>query len=104
MHFGRGFHFFYPGAVPAMIKVRVCKIALKTSSPWGSSISCLGSLGVTGTAFSPGKPSLRELWTASIGVGVELGAKEEEGEHVEQINMSSGRKATRAMTRLMSAV
>lgn len=32
------------------------------------------------------------------------GAEEEGGEHVEQINMSLGHKATRVMSRLMSAV
>lgn len=56
------------------------------------------------TVLRPQRPSLRELWTASTGVGMELGAREGEGEHVEQINVSLGHKATRVMTRWMPTV
>lgn len=86
------------------IVVRVHRIVFGTRSPRGHRISCLGSLGATGDSFQTKEAQPQEAQDSSYRSQSEAGSKEGEGEHVEQINVSLGHKATRVMTRLMSAV
>lgn len=119
MYFGRRLDFLYAGTVPAKtLQAELTGPASRVRPPWSlregraASIAfpCSG-LGVNTRGChgqysdqTPPKPMLGVLWPSPQKIRAELGAEGGSREHVEQINVSLGHKATRLMTRLMSAV